>query len=139
MKNFLVLVLVLVMVLAFSTSAYAARQVFNGVSVEVPTGWGVVVDKDGWGALVSPNGTESISFEYSSAEGMDSCQFAKNVADNLGGSAVVETNSGDFAFTFLNNGVNTNARAFMVLSVGVVMKTQSDFGKLNSILETCTW
>jgi len=139
MKNFLVFLLVLVVVLMFSTGAYAARQVFNGFSVEVPVGWGVTGNGDGWGALIAPNGTESISFEYSSAEGMDSCQFAKNVSDNLGGSSVVETDRGDYEFTFISNGVKTNARAFMVMSVGVVMKTQGGFDKLYGVLETCSW
>lgn len=126
--------LVIAMVLAFSTGAFAARQVFNEVSVEVPDGWHVAVDNSGWGSLSS--GIDTISFEYSSEEGMDSRQFAENVSSLLGGSSpVAETVNGDFEFVL--NGFPV--RAFMVGSVGIVLKAQSSFDKLYGVLETCIW
>ena len=134
MKNFSVFMLVMVMVLALCTGAYAARQVFTGVSVEVPDGWHVAVDGGGWGSLSS--GIDTISFEYSSEEGMDSQQFAENVSGILGGSSpVVDTGNGDFEFVL--NGAPV--RACMVGSVGIVMKAQSSFDKLYGVLETCIW
>jgi len=136
-KDFLVLMLVMVVMLAFSAVAHAANRNFDGwFTLDVPNGWKAEQD-DLFVQITSPNGSEVITFEYASAEGMDPYQFAESSSSKLGGnSPVVETDRGDFEFVFTNNGVKTNARAFMIESVGIVMRSHGGFDNLYSILDT---
>jgi len=89
--------------------------------------------------LVSPGEEDVITFEYSSAEGMDSRQYAENVSGSLGGSSpVTETDRGDFEFVYIDNGVSTSARAFMIDSIGIVISSRRDFNNIYGVLESFT-
>jgi hypothetical protein len=142
MKNFFVLILLIAMTLTFGVTAQAAVQSINGwFSIDVPDGWTTHNSEEGlFVSITSPEGTEIITFEYASAEGMDPCQFAENNSGNLGGSSpVVETERGDYEFMYTDNDATVTARAFMVESIGIVMKTQQGFDGIYKILDTFTW
>ena len=136
MKKLLFIVLAVAAMLVFNAVAYAVTHNFDGwFSIDVPVGWAV----EGSGAdmfvrVMSPDGSESITFEYTSAEGMDSREFAEYTLGILeGNNPVVETDYGDFEFV-LKNG--NNVRALMLGNVGVVMKSVSGFDTLHSIIGT---
>jgi len=137
MKKSLVFVLLVVAaMLAFNAVAYAVTHNFDGwFSIDVPAGWTV----EGSGAdmyvrVASLDGSESITFEYASAEGMGSREFAEYTLGILGGSgSVTETNYGSFGFTLPNG---SNVRALMTGCVGVVMKSVRGFDNLQGIIET---
>ena len=137
----LVILLVVAVMLAFSMTAYAAVQNMNGwFSIDVPGDWVVNKAEDElFVRIASPGEEEVITFEFSSAEGMDSRQYAENASGRLGGSSPVnETNRGDFEFVYMNNGVSTAARAFMIESVGIVTKSGHGFDDIYNILDTFT-
>jgi len=140
MKKLLLMVLVVVVMLVFSAVAYAATHKFDGwFSIDVPAGW--TVEGSGVDMFVraaSPDGSESITFEYASAEGMNSREFAEYTLGILGGSgSVAETNYGDFEFV-LQNG--NSVRALMLGCVGIVMKSTRGYDNLHGIIKTfCNW
>jgi hypothetical protein len=128
--------------LIFGMTANAAVQNMNGwFSIDVPEDWTVNKPEDGlFVRLISPEGDEVVTFEYSSSEGMDSRQYAENMSGSLGGSSPVkETERGDFEFVYADNGVDTTARAFMIGSVGIVMTSPREFDDIYGILDTFTW
>ena len=135
--------------LSFSGRASAAERNIKGwFTLDVPDGWAVSYKKQGgndvcfnelYARIDSPDGSEAITFEYASAEGLDSRQFAENASGNLGGSSpVVETDHGkycDYGFVFTDNGAKTAARAFMIESVGIVMRSRNgNFDNLCGII-----
>jgi hypothetical protein len=129
------------MTLIFSTTSHAAVQNMNGwFSIDVPEDWVVKkAENELFVCIASPEEEEVIAFEFSSAEGMDSRQYAENLSGSLGGSSpVTETDRGDFEFVYIDNGVSTTARAFMIESVGIMMKSEHDFDNVYNVLDTFT-
>ena len=136
MKNFFVLLMIVTTIFAFGACACAATHDFDGwFSIDVPAGWSIEGSGvDMFVSIASPDGVDSITFEYAGAEGMDSHQFAEYASGILGGdSIVVETDFGDFEFA-LQNG--SKAHALMIGNVGIVMSSAHGFDNLHSILET---
>ena len=134
MKNFTVL-LTIITILAFGTCAHAATHDFEGwFSIDVPAGWSTAGSgADMFVSIASPDGAESITFEYAGSEGMDSRQFAEYAAGKLGGNGLgAETEFGDFEFA-LQSG---KARALMIGNMGIVMKSADGFDNLHNILQT---
>ena len=135
------LIILLALTLIFSLAAHASVQNMNGwFSIDVPEDWMVKKTEDElFVRLVSPGEEDVITFEYSSAEGMDSRQYAENVSGSLGGSSpVTETDRGDFEFVYIDNGVSTSARAFMIDSIGIVISSRRDFNNIYGVLESFT-
>lgn len=135
-KSLVFMLLVVALMLVFNTVAYAVTHNFDGwFSIDVPAGWTVEGSgTDMFVRVMSPDGTESITFEYASEEGMGSREFAEYTLGIMGGSgSVVETGYGSFGFT-LQNG--NSVRALMLGCVGVVMKSVRGFDNLQSIIET---
>ena len=138
MKRSLVLVLVMVLTIAFCCAAYAAKQEFYDFSIDVPAEWLANVDKGEYSVSISaPDGSESITFRQISAEGMDSFSFAQSIANELGGSFPTEDN-GIFDFSFFVNDAKINVQAWLMEAGGwgVVMKSDSGFENLTSIMSS---
>jgi len=135
MKN--LLVLVMIVVIALCTTAHAAVQNMNGwFSIDVPAGWTVhQAEEELFVSITSLDGSGIVTFEYASVEEMDSRQFADNKSGSLGGSSPVEIERGEYEFVLTDG---TLVRAFMVGSVGIVIKTQYGFESIYDMLKTLT-
>jgi hypothetical protein len=132
MKKPLIFMLLIAVTLMFGAVAHATVQNMDGwFSIDVPDGWTVNKTGDMFISIASPNGTEVVTFEYASAEGMDPHQFALSMS---GGNPVVITDRDDYEFVCSD----TTARAFMIESIGVVMKAQNGFDNIYEILATFT-
>ena len=151
MKKLLLLVLVMFAALSSGTGAYAAVYEFkefasHGFSIDVPDGWFVNEDKfsnkfdlnspDGAIIIGRMGGSELITFLYTSQEAMFSPTFATAVANSLRGSAPVENGRGDFEFTFIQDGIEIDARTRHIGHLGIVMESRSGFDDILAVLET---
>lgn len=139
--------------LSSGKGAYAAEYFVDGwLMLNVPDDWTIERTSDDlYGRVVwpeeglftrvsSPDGEEVMTFEHASSEGLDSRQFAENVSGHLKGSSpVVKTERGDFEFVFTEDGVKTTARAFMIESVGIVMRSRKRFNRLYDLIGIIGW
>ena len=139
MKKFLALALALAVTLLSGAVAYAVTVEFKGFAVygfslDIPDDWIVTEDKGSETVFIaSPDESESVTFVYAHREGKDGPSFARTTADDLAGSDPVETDGGDFEFTFTEGSAQVNVRTRHVGNLGVVMKTE-DGGSFDFIL-----
>jgi hypothetical protein len=151
MKKSLMLVLVIAATLTFSACTHAVLYEFkefasHGFSLDVPDGWFVTEDKfsnrydfnspDGAIIIGRVGGTELITFLYTSQEALYGPTFASSIAHSIKGSDPVENGRGDFEFTYVHNGVETNVRTRHIGHLGIVMESRNDFDDILPMLET---
>jgi hypothetical protein len=123
----------------FEAAAYSAIRNFGGrFEVDIPDDWIVEErEEDMYVRIQSPDGLESIVFEYATREAMNSHQFAERSSEKRGGtSPVIETDFDVYEFMFREGETDFVGRAFMVASLGVLMISQGIFENLYQIIGT---
>lgn len=115
----------LALVLFLALHGSAAAQDFGTFSMDVPEGWIASVGEGGAAAVIAPKNEAAVTIAAEKLEGLSPEEGVKIFARELGGSEPQKTSDGEYAFTFLRNGV-TNRAIFRVRKERFILITITD-------------
>ena len=143
MRRVLVLTFLLISILVSDLSVYAAPHRFedfaiHGFSIDVPVGWLVSVNEEEI-CIDSPCGDMSIVFTYAHREVWNPHTLALAIASEHKVNDIAKSEDNeefDYEFTYTENETEFNIRTLHIQNIGIVMKSKSDFEKIQSIMST---